>query len=87
MPLVFGRIKMDHINQYEALSHPNFPSLPPATFSAVQQATDYGVFVQYNNVLSWSPSLSSNVIGMLVARNGVLLANLTGVFLDIRIPM
>lgn len=48
---------------------------PPAQFSVVQEAVDYGIFVQYNNLITWSPSPSRVVNGYVLMRNGELIGN------------
>lgn len=45
--------------------------LPPSNLSVNYEEQDYGVFVQYNNNLSWTASPSLGVIGYVIYRNGV----------------
>ena len=45
---------------------------PPANLSVNQNSQSYGVFTDYYNTLSWSPSNSPNIVQYLLYRNGVL---------------
>lgn len=61
-------------NNIQVLST-TFPTVfPPTQASVIQETNNYGVFTQYNNVISWSPSPSPNIAGYIVERNGNFLA-------------
>lgn len=49
---------------------------PPTDLVVTQKSNNYGVLMQYNNELSWSPSISNDVCGYILYRNGVYLCNL-----------
>lgn len=64
---------------------------PPTQLSAVQQSTNYGIFTQYNNIVTWTPSVSSQTAGYVLSRDGLQLAifysSLTPQFIDFnRLP-
>jgi hypothetical protein len=44
---------------------------PPSCLCVIQSSNDFGVFTEYYNTVSWCASLSSNVTGYLIYRNGV----------------
>ena len=46
---------------------------PPSGLSVVQSSNNYGVFTEYYNTFSWSPSTDPLTIGYVVYRNGILL--------------
>lgn len=49
-----------------------FPVIqPPTNLAVVQQSNNYEVCVLYDNVLTWSPSSSPNIISYFVFRNGL----------------
>jgi hypothetical protein len=56
--------------------------IPPSNFSAVQNETDFGIFKQYSNTLTWSPSTDVELQGYVIFRNGTLIATLTSDFLE-----
>jgi len=47
---------------------------PPTGLSVVQCNRSFGVFTEYYNTLSWTASTDPNVVGYLIYRNGVFLA-------------
>lgn len=47
---------------------------PPVNPTAVQSSTDWGVFTEYYNTVSWEASLSSDVQQYIIYRNGVVAA-------------
>lgn len=48
--------------------------LPPTNLSVTQNVHNFGVFNEYYNTLSWYASTDPNVVGYLIFRNGVFLA-------------
>lgn len=55
---------------------------PPSNLNVVQNENDFGVLTQLENVLTWSPSPSSNVINYLIFRNGVYINAVEGTTLQ-----
>lgn len=45
--------------------------LPPTNLSVSQVTNNFGVFTEYANVLTWTPSVFDGVIGYRIYRNGV----------------
>jgi hypothetical protein len=45
--------------------------LPPSGLSVVQNSTSFGVFTDYNNVVSWTASIDPSVTGYAIYRNGL----------------
>lgn len=43
---------------------------PPSNVAVIQNADDFGVFVDYNNVISWEASTDPDIIQYVVLRNG-----------------
>jgi hypothetical protein len=47
--------------------------LPPTNLSIVQNSTDYGVFTDYYNTVSWTATTDPNAVEYVVFRNGIFL--------------
>lgn len=47
--------------------------MPPTNLAVVQSSTNFGVFTEYYNTLSWEASSDPNVVGYLIFRNGLFL--------------
>jgi hypothetical protein len=46
------------------------PVAPPTNLMVVQNSTDFGVFKDYYNTISWTASVSGSVIDYVIYRNG-----------------
>lgn len=47
--------------------------LPPSMVNVVQNSTNFGVFTEYTNNVSWTASTDPNAVGYLIYRNGTLI--------------
>ena len=47
--------------------------LPPTNLAVRQSVQNFGVFREYQNILTWSASTDPNTVGYLIFRNGVYL--------------
>lgn len=54
------------------------PVEPPTDVTVTQATNNFGVFVDYTNTISWTPSSSPNISEYIVFRNGVLLTQVDG---------
>ena len=85
-PTAYGASAWENNNgTYQAIQaiYYAFPVLlPPSSFAVVQQSIDYGIFTQYNNVLTWVASPSTRVRGYVLFRNGVYLATVSDQYID-----
>lgn len=57
-------------------TNPITPVLPPSHLLGKQLKNDFGVVKEYYNLLTWHPSLSDDVVGYLLYRDGELIATL-----------
>lgn len=48
------------------------PLAPPTNVSVTQNATNYGVFTDYYNTLTWTASISPSVVAYVIYRNGAI---------------
>src|SRR4029077_2782791 len=51
--------------------------LPPSGVTITQNLTDYGVFKDYYNTISWTGTTDPNAVGYILFRNGAFLASLS----------
>lgn len=53
------------------------PIDPPSDLAVIQSSTDFGVFQDYVNTITWTPSPSPNVALYAIYRNGVLISEVS----------
>lgn len=64
-------------NQILATTGSKSLPLPPTHLQVSQNVSDLGVYQDYYNTLSWSPSSDPSVVGYLIYRNGLFLAQVS----------
>ena len=47
---------------------------PPSNLAVTQSLTDYGIFQDYSNTITWDPSTDVNTTGYIVFRDGIFIA-------------
>ena len=57
-------------NVIQAATGRKIVNIPPKNVAVVQQSTNFNVFTEYFNVLSWQPSTDPNITGYNIFRNG-----------------
>lgn len=55
---------------------------PPSNVTIVQNSTNFGVFIDYHNTVSWTASSDPNLIAYVIYRNGIVVEQLSSSFLQ-----
>lgn len=65
-------VNFDNVSNVIVAATASKSTIAPPTNLAVSQSTNnYNIFTEYSNMISWTPSISSNIAAYIIYRNGI----------------